>query len=1169
MAPKKDAKPADACLDPEVGADCLYYESEQHAWAPGQVTAWDGKTATVKGSENTNPLFTWETGAPKAGLKAHEVYMANKEVLAEDVSDLLNLTVLHDSTLLNVLRRRYFNDLIYTNIGAITVALNPFNFKIPWYTDDNMPKYLAEGDTIEKNIPHSWATAHNTYFEMRNAVCEPFNQCILVSGESGAGKTEASKIVMKYLAQVSTKAGTQDQKEAGLMVGSKINITSPPLETWGNAKTSRNDNSSRFGKFMKVKFSAEGLLEGAYVIKYLLEKSRIVTAGPGERVYHSFYLVTRGKDNAAFQLGKDSELKSLNAGKCLNNKEFDSAEEYDEVCHALQEIGQSPETVKAMWKVVAGILLLQNVDFDADGEGSKVSGAGMSWLEKAVALYECDKDTLVKELGTSTFVIGGSAVTKLLNPSSAADVRDSLCKHLYDNEFTDLIGTCNKLLDKGGGVGNWVGLLDIFGFEDFEVNSFEQICINLANESLQHHYNTYIFSRDMDECRAEGIDVTAVVFPDNTPCLQMVTAKGGIMALLDEECSLGSGTDEGFLAKVKENHGKNPFFAIKKLSRGSFVVKHYAKDVNYTVEGFLDKNRDTLKNSFKSMMRAVPDPYIKELLPEPVDDQKKMTVGGFYKMQLKDLMDLINSTNPHWIRCVKPHPAKKPLMYDGVSTLVQLSSSGVLGTVKIRKAGYPVRLLHEDFYMKYRVISPGGGGADACQKILDAAGITKERGQLGKTKVFMKAEAFIEVEKKKKEVLSLSAVVVQAWCRGYVAIDAVIAQVKERNSEAIERIRAEVKVEVKERWERDAEARKAEAERLKKEAEERAAKEEEERVAREKAEAEERVKNASKYLCEDEEKARKIIEDEESPPILEIFQAELEARQILMARLAIENLEKEESDARRRILEEEGEAVFEFESTGAELQQHQEMDNMRAEATGQLARNREARLKAEQDRKARVRGKERSLVERLAVPGASAVNAEARRELEERQESERLERSASQGSPYGSPYRSPASAGPGSVDLFPAGSPSHYLASPIPTAQTPLLVIPPGGQLVHGQPNPRPINIYPQQPDAVPPVGAAVYVHGRQQFATVTDLQPGFAGSQFRATFDDGSTEWCTLSDVYEHRDQASVQRGGYASPTRSSVSPVSPGPRASFPGSGSPARKSPTPGRPTKFGVS
>ncbi|KAJ9458468.1 Myosin-6 [Diplonema papillatum] len=1059
-----------------IEADQLvFYHDPQDSWSVGTVLKWDGKKGECKSQD---------TGNVVKGLTADSIAPANADTLNEDQDDLMDLTLLHDATILRSLHIRYMRDVIYTNIGPIVVALNPFNFKIPWYTDDNMPKYLSESDRVENKLPHSWAVAHNTYHEMIN---DSQNQSILVSGESGAGKTEASKIVMKYLAGVSTKAGTHLEKEAGMAVGRKINLTSPPLETWGNAKTVRNDNSSRFGKFSKVKFSSEGPLVGSYVVKYLLEKSRIIAAGPGERCYHSFYLACRGKDAAGLQLESDQKFASITSGKTTSNKEFDSSEEYDEVCAALAEIGTPADTITSMWKVVAGILHLQNVTFAEDGEGSKINPSTDPDLSRAVSIWEIEKQLLLKELAITTMQIQGSNVEKLLNPVKAADCRDSLSKHLYDSEFSKLIETCNDMLDAPGSA-NWIGLLDIFGFEDFEVNSFEQLCINLANEALQHHYNTYIFQRDMDECRAEGIDVTSVVFPDNTPCLTMVAGKGGIMALLDEECSLGKGSDNGFLAKVAENHSANPFFEVKRLARDSFIVKHYAKDVSYTVTGFLEKNRDTLKDALKALMRNSRNSYISELLPKPNPEARgaKITVGGFYKQQLHDLMELVNSTNPHWIRCIKPHPAKRPLHFDGNSTLNQLSSSGVLGTVTIRKAGFPVRLKHDDFFYKYRVISPGGGkGRAACEKILKECGMEKKSAQLGKTKVFMKAEAFVEVETMKKERLRKHAEVAQAFARGLFSIADVRKTVLTVNSALLDEARKQVLKELEARRKREEEQRKLDADKY--------AREEAERVARELAD---KLKNASFNLSADEEKARKEIEQEE----LGLHKPFRDEQYRLACLIVLLQCETAETIARRALEGEEARAFNTFSTSGAELRQRVELEKLRIQAHAALHNSREERGRKEQLRRERNRVKDRSLVERLALPNAPEINIAAAEELhtlQQKAHTQVLENrltlellAVSPRTPSTTPFSSPTTPHPHVVKTLLPGTHTHS----------------------DGSINSHAIDIL-----ACPPVmvrkGQQVYVSSAQALATVSDHEPG-GRSQFRVEFPDGRYLWCDVADV-------------------------------------------------------
>jgi myosin heavy subunit len=752
------------------GAVCLLY-SPEHAWVPGTVLDWDGKEGTCEAD--------WPKKHSVSKLKEDDIFTCDEAALADEVDDLLNLAVLHDGTLLHCLRKRYFKDIVYTNIGAIVVALNPFNFKIPWYMDDQMPKYLAEGEVIQNNLPHSWAVAHNTYFEMR---LDSSNQCILVSGESGAGKTEASKIVMKYLREISAKSALNDkEKEAGHVVGLKMMQSNPILEAFGNAKTVRNDNSSRFGKLMRIKFNERGVLTGADITKYLLEKSRILSAAQGERVYHSFYLILKGADRASkFGLEPLASYINVNSGQCTDIPGEDDGDNYRIVNEAFAILNAPTDLVMSMWKTVAAVLTLQRCDFKSiDEDTCELDSKGRDLIIFASKLLMCDATALEKEFTTTTVEIQKQLVVKNLNRIKALDARDSLLKAMYDWTFTWIVTQVNKTMVTPENA-SWIALLDIFGFEDFKVNLFEQLCINLTNETLQGHYNNYIFVRDMEECRAEGIDTTEIKFPDNKPCIDMISGKGGILSILDEECMLGKSTDLTFLDKISDKFkskdrnaakgavpgatGPVSFFEQPRLAKvPSFIIHHYAGSVTYEVNGFLDKNRDTLKDAFKACLCASSDAFVKQLLPAPDPEARPITVGGFFKKQLTDLMDLINSTNPHWIRCVKPHMAKKAKMFDGVTTLNQLRSSGVLGTVQIRKAGYPIRIKIDDFVKRYKVIARGIDGVDwanpssVASGVLKAAGFDARLAQVGKKRVFLKADAYQKLEQLKKQKLQVFA----------------------------------------------------------------------------------------------------------------------------------------------------------------------------------------------------------------------------------------------------------------------------------------------------------------------------------------------------------------------------------------------------------------------------
>eukprot|EP01060_Flectonema_neradi_P039446 TRINITY_DN868_c0_g1_i1.p1 TRINITY_DN868_c0_g1~~TRINITY_DN868_c0_g1_i1.p1 ORF type:complete len:1427 (+),score=281.74 TRINITY_DN868_c0_g1_i1:715-4995(+) len=742
----------------QPGAKVFYFDPN-YAWAIGTVLEDTGKHFKVEGEIASASEVTDSSLTTCNKLGEDEIWPVREDVVDEQFDDLLNLTVLHDATIQRCLYIRYMDNIVYTNIGAIVVALNPWNFKIPHYMEDYMPRYLAEGEVIKENRPHSWAQAHNTYFELRR---DNQNQCILISGESGAGKTEAAKIVMKYLGSVSCMTGSDEAKEAARRIAFSIEQASPILEGFGNAKTVRNPNSSRFGKFMKVQFASDGFLVGAFTIKYLLEKSRIVTASPGERVYHAFYLLVKGRDASKYGLG-EPEAYHTNAGRCIDIPGVDDHEDYDICLSAMDNCGFAPEEKEGLWKSVAGIMHLLQVKFVAvDSDSCKVEPSTDPLVDAASDIWGTSASDMRVELVKTTTGSGDSQFVKLLTTEKAADVRDALVKSLYDQLFQWEVDAINKTTDIGTGE-NWIGLLDIFGFEDFEINTFEQICINLANETLQNHYNDFIFTKDMAECRGEGIDVTEVVRPDNLPCLNLLRSRTGVFGLLDDECSLGKGSDQQFLDKVKDTNGKNPFFSVKKFSKNSFMIAHYAATVNYTVEGWLDKNRDTLKPAMRLLMRASTVPFIAGLIEAPDENAKKDTVGGFFRKQLDSLMQLINSTNPHWIRCVKPHPNKKPLQVHGVQMMVQLESSGVLGTVKIRKAGFPVRPTFEKFIARFRVIVPPETHpaldadvktkSEFCLSVCQAAGIEKLKAQSGLSKMFLKNEASQHLEAVRDKVL--------------------------------------------------------------------------------------------------------------------------------------------------------------------------------------------------------------------------------------------------------------------------------------------------------------------------------------------------------------------------------------------------------------------------------
>lgn len=742
-----------------------------------------------------------------------EIY--DESIEARPVDDLLTLVHLHDAAILRTLTVRYFQNVIYTNIGVIVVAINPFNTSIARYQDAAMGAYLAErGQPIsEKLLPHSWAQAHNTYHELTST---GLNQSILISGESGAGKTEAAKIVLKYLTQISAANGTAEEQQRAQRIATAIASCSPILEAFGNAKTVRNDNSSRFGKLLKLQFHQRThLFSGAHTVNYLLEKSRVLTCGLHERVYHSFYLAA-ACSTAVSELEIQAPLasyKSLYAGRTLENKEYSTAEDFGEVTNAMRRISIGEDLIAGVWKIVSGILHLANVSFiPSDGEGSAVDPSTRDALSAACRMWGTSADVLQQELSSTELTVMGTTTRRLLPVHKAVDIRDALCKGVYSAVFEWLVGQCNRACNeggvhsndegeppaprKGGGGALCIALLDIFGFESFEVNSFEQLCINYANETLQQHYNTFVFTKDMELCRSEGVDTVNITCPDLQPTLQLMQS---IFSALDDQCAL-NGSEGVFMEEItKKHHKQHPSFVKDLTKKHTFGVVHFAGDVVYNVDGWIEKNRDTLKDVFRASLFPEADASQNALARSVFTQQpdggsvasggtKKArgppTVACSFRGQMEALLHVIESTNPRWIRCVKPHPEKVPLKLSGPYTLRQLEFSGILGTVKIRKAGYPVRYPHLEFCLQFKCIrripcgavseiTPDVAKAHATD-ILRVAELLQPRAslpgvlpaQVGKSLVFLKTDAFYELEQHRKGALQECAALLQRVGRG-------------------------------------------------------------------------------------------------------------------------------------------------------------------------------------------------------------------------------------------------------------------------------------------------------------------------------------------------------------------------------------------------------------------
>eukprot|EP00667_Euglena_gracilis_P000247 EG_transcript_247 len=758
----------------EPGVRCFYCD-DVDSWRMGTIQAVQG--------EGSSAIYTVETaGSPaEESRPPAQVPIDRLAPLEEDwlqpVSDLLAMPTLHDCLLLEQIRRRYWEDVVYTNIGPIVLALNPFNFHLPLYAEDRMQLYIAEQQTAlygNSALPtHHWSVAHEAYWRMRT---ERRPQSILVTGESGAGKTEGAKMVLKYLAKASTFYAPAETKQQASAVTSKIEIACPILEAFGNARTLRNENSSRFGKFMKLQFNQHGCLHGAYTINYLLERSRVVGHAPGERSYHTFYQLLNGaseEERATFGLGDKDRFQWLFKGVPRNERDLErDRQDYSTVRAAFAQVGFAPAEVAGVYTVVAGILHLQGLRFVDQRGKAHLSEEDFDGLQFVAQLWGCNVDVLFAELTTTTTSVRGDTYTVEHTVAQASDIRDALSKALYERTFQYIVDRLNAMLDREPDTAPtaWIGLLDIFGFENFKDNYFEQLCINYCNEQLQQHYNHCIFQRDLAEYAAEGIETTSVEAPNNQPTLDLISGPMGLFPLLDDQARTGS--DEKFLATVYDKHARHKAFRKPRIANNTFGVAHYAGDVWYSSKGIRDKNVDPLKPTLRILIRSSTNGFLARLLEaEPEPDAQRgargpATVSKSFVNGLQQLMDTINTTEPHWIRCVKPHSSNRPRAFCGAEVMGQLQCAGVLETIRIRQSGFAVRLPHRDFWLRFHSLLAAGPLGDVLTDIrraIGAAGLTDRDAQVGATKVFLKSFAYKALEQCRNAQLDRTALTLQRF----------------------------------------------------------------------------------------------------------------------------------------------------------------------------------------------------------------------------------------------------------------------------------------------------------------------------------------------------------------------------------------------------------------------
>ncbi|CAN6439793.1 unnamed protein product [Victoria cruziana] len=629
-----------------------------------------------------------------------------------------------------------------------------------------------KGAAFGELSPHLFAVADTSYRAMIN---EGLSQSILVSGESGAGKTETTKMLMRYLAFMGGRSGTE-----GRTVEQQVLESNPVLEAFGNAKTVKNNNSSRFGKFVEIQFDKHGKISGAAVRTYLLERSRVCQVSDPERNYHCFYMLCAAppEDAKKFKVADPRTFHYLNQTNCYEVANVNDAREYLETRNAMDVVGINQEEQDAIFQVVAAILHLGNIEFkkgkEADSSELK-DDKSKHHLQTAADLLMCKVKALEDSLCKRVIVTPDGNITKPLDPDSAALSRDALAKTIYSRLFDWIVDKINSSIGQDPNATNIIGVLDIYGFESFKVNSFEQLCINLTNEKLQQHFNQHVFKMEQEEYTREEIDWSYVEFVDNQDVLDLIEKKpGGIVALLDEACMFPKSTHETFAQKMYQTYKNHKRFSKPKLARTDFTINHYAGDVTYQADQFLDKNKDYVVAEHQALLNDSRCPFVANLFPPMSEESSKSSkfssIGTRFKQQLQALMETLSTTEPHYIRCVKPNTVLKPGIFENFNVLNQLRCGGVLEAIRISCAGYPTKRLFDEFVFRFGMLVPdvleGSEEKTACAAICDRMGL--KGYQIGKTKVFLRAGQMAELDARRIEVLANAAKRIQRQIRTYL-----------------------------------------------------------------------------------------------------------------------------------------------------------------------------------------------------------------------------------------------------------------------------------------------------------------------------------------------------------------------------------------------------------------
>lgn len=677
------------------------------------------------------------------------------------VNDLVLLEDLSNDAIFKCLEKHYKGDEIYSYIGQVLISVNPFKNIGGLYSSGTLGKY--KGKNAHQNQPHVYAIAERAY---RKMVQDLSKECVIISGESGAGKTEASKKIMEYIAAVSSKAKEVQKVKEQLLE------SNPFLEAFGNAKTVRNNNSSRFGKYMEIQFDVADPVGGRISV-YLLEKNRVIERQSSERSFHIFYQLLKGassEEKKELSLGDTKDYLYLSKSGCDQVPGINDKTEWRETRQAMDVIGLPKEAQTQIFQLLSGVLRLGNMTFKSTGSRrDSCTSLDKEDAEIAGAMLGLEAGRLLKEICTMRIRSGTETLDKPLEADKAAHARDSLAKGIYGRLFEWLVKQANSSIFVDF-FSNTIGVLDIYGFEIFGENGFEQLCINYVNEKLHQLFIELTLKAEQDEYKAEGIEWEAVKYYNNLPICELIEKRGNIFSLLDEESIFPKGTDESMYDKLKNQLSRNNNFKVVlgKVggSKKTFEIKHYAGDVTYGITGFLDKNKDLLYLNLVQMAGESKNSLLRELFAADVEASRNSrsrpkTSCMQFKKQVAELMSTLKSCRQHYIRCIKPNEAKRPQMVEAEMMMAQIKYLGLLENVKVRRAGYAYRIPFGELLAKYKACSSRHidfteDPKKASTELLSQLGIKDFK--MGKTKVFIRSPTTLfKLEDMRTEFLAKAA----------------------------------------------------------------------------------------------------------------------------------------------------------------------------------------------------------------------------------------------------------------------------------------------------------------------------------------------------------------------------------------------------------------------------